>query len=97
MMKKNRWKIEQLTTSKSEVLSVFFRSSQVYVISIVTYGARRLYSEEEKNEISIDDYLLNNTRLSFFPPPSLSLCVCLCVSCAKACWCARCRRRRRTG
>jgi hypothetical protein len=57
--------MDKLMAAKSEVLSVF-PSSQVYAISIVTYGARRLCSEEEKNEISIDDYLLNNTPLSLF-------------------------------
>jgi hypothetical protein len=51
----------------------------VYAISIVTYGARRLCSEEEKNEISIDDYLLNNTLLSFLPR-SFSVSVCVSVS-----------------
>jgi len=75
----------KLMVMKIEVLSVF-PSSQVYVMSIVTYGARRLCSEEEKNEISIDDYLLNNTLLSFFSP-----------LCERVCWCARCRCRRRTG
>jgi hypothetical protein len=40
-------KADKLMAAKIGVLSVF-PSSQVYAISIVTYGARRLYSEEEK-------------------------------------------------
>jgi len=36
-------------------------------------------SEGEKNEISIDDYLLNNTLLSFLFHSCVSACVCVCV------------------
>ena len=35
--------------------------------------------EEKKNEISIDDYLLNNTLLSFLSRSCASACVCVCA------------------
>jgi hypothetical protein len=35
--------------------------------------------EKKKNEISIDDYLLNNTLLSFLSRSCANACVCVCI------------------
>jgi hypothetical protein len=70
--------MDKMNSDKTKVLSAF-PSSQVHTIFKVTYTARRLCSEGEKNEISIDDYLLNNTLLSFLSHSCASARVCVCV------------------
>ena len=70
--------MDKLMASKIEVLSAFpVQSSIRHFDSHVQ--RKMLVQQRRKNEISIDDYLLNNTPLSVLYCSFCLVCECVCV------------------